>query len=149
MAPGYLTTAHAASILYVEPANIRRTIHRVPNIFRRTLKFGNRWAVAASDLHKIISTLDGDSREEMVANAAFFYIMTGGNIPDLDFWLDDHVHLKMSILHRRVDYRSGCECGQGLDDIDPDLVETEKFNYLFEPGVTVPVTPFDFELEEL
>ena len=147
MAPGYLSTAHAASILYVTAADIRKAITRAPNLFPRTLKFGGRWAVAAEDLHRIITALDWADGSDQAGNAFWIHFLTGG-IPNLDFWLDDHIVLKMSILHRRVDYRSGCACGLGLDDIDADLVETERFNYLYEPGETVPVTPFDFELQE-
>ena len=144
MAAGRLTTAEAASILYVKPDIMRRAIWRAPNLFPRTLKFKGRWSLAASDIHGIINALDweGDDREEMAANAFWVNLLTGG-IPNMDFWLDEHLHLDMDILHRRVDYRSGCGCGQGIQDgVD---VETERFNYLYEPGETTPVTPFSPE----
>ena len=135
MSAGYLTTAHTAEILYVKPAVVSKAIRRAPNLFPRTLKFGGRWAVAATDLHRIINALDWEDGSDRAANALWVNLLTGG-IPDLDFWLNEHVRLRMSVLHRRVDYRSGCRCGLGLDDIDPDLAETEKFNYLHEPGKT-------------
>ena len=117
-------------------------------MFPRTIRWSKRWKVAASDLHKILDNLEGADRQEEVANAFWINFLTGG-VPDLDFWLNDHLSLDIAILHRRVDYLSGCKCGKGLDKIDPDNVATERFNYLFEPGVTEPVTPFSFELKEV
>ena len=143
MAAGRLTTAEVASILYVKPEQVRRAIWRAPNLFPRTLKFKGRWSVAASDIHRIITALDWEDGSDKAANAFWVNFLSGG-IPNLDFWLDEHVHLDMAILHRRVDYRSGCECGQGItDDVD---VDTERFNYLYEPGATTPVTPFSPEV---
>ena len=141
--PGYLTTAEAASILYVKPDQVRRAVMRAPELFPRTLKFRNRWSVAAADIHSIINRLDWEDGSDKTANAFWIHTMTGG-IPNIDFWLDEHVHLDMSVLHRRVDYRSGCDCGQG---IPPGFdVDTERFNYLYEPGHSVPVTPFSPEV---
>ena len=144
---GYLTTEHAANILYVKPDIIRRAIRRAPNLFPRTLKLGGRWSVSADDIHRIIKALDWEDGTDKTANAFWVSFLTGG-IPNLDFWLDEHIVLDMATLHRRVDYRSGCECGLGFDTIDPADVDCERFNYLFEPGVTVPITPFDFQLED-
>ena len=147
MAPGYMTTEHAARILYVEPDILRRAIRRAPNLFPRTLKFRNRWSVAASDIHGIITALDWENGSDKAANAFWVNLLTGG-IPNLDFWLDDHIVLDMAILHRRVDYRSGCECGQGFDRISPDDVDCERFNYLYEEGKTPPVYAFSPDIEE-
>ena len=144
MAAGFLTTDQAARILYVETAVVTRAIRRAPELFPRTLKFRGRWQVRAEDLHGIINALDWADGSDKAANAVWVNTLTGG-IPNIDFWLDDHIVLDMATLHRRVDYRSGCRCGLGLDGIDPDLVETEKFNYLFEPGKTPGVAPFDPE----
>ena len=118
MAPGYMTTEHAARILYVKPDKIRHAIRRAPILFRRTLKFRGRWSVAASDIHGIITALDWEDGSDKAANAFWVSLLTGG-IPNLDFWLDDHIVLDMAILHRRVDYRSGCDCGLGFDRINP------------------------------
>ena len=132
MAPGYMTTEHAARILYVEPDKIRHAIRRAPILFRRTLKFRGRWSVAASDLHGIIDALDWEDGSDKAANAFWVNLISGG-IPNLDFWLDDHIVLDMGVLHRRVDYRSGCDCGLGFDRIDPENIDCERFNYLYEP----------------
>ena len=79
------------------------------------------------------TALDWEDGSDKAANAFWVNFLTGG-IPNLDFWLDDHiVHLDMGVLHRRVDYRSGCDCGLGFDRIDPDDVDCERFNYLYEP----------------
>ena len=134
-APGYLTTAEAASILYVKPDQVRRAIMRAPELFPRTLKFRNRWSVSAADIHSVINRLDWEDGTDKTANAVWVNLLTGG-IPNIDFWLDDHIVLDMAILHRRVDYRSGCECGQGFDRINPEDVDCERFNYLYEPGKT-------------
>ena len=143
MAAGRLTTAEAASILYVKPDIMRRAIWRAPNLFPRTLKFKGRWSLAASDIHRIINALDWEDGTDKAANAFWVNLLTGG-IPNLDFWLSDHIVLDMAVLHRRVDYRSGCGCGQGIQDgVD---VDTERFNYLYEPGHSVPVTPFSPEV---
>ena len=146
-APGYLTTAEAASILYVETKKVSRAITRAPNLFPRTLKFKGRWSVAASDIHGIITALDWENGSDKAANAFWVNLLTGG-IPNLDFWLDDHIVLDMSVLHRRVDYRSGCDCGQGFDRINPDDVDCERFNYLYEEGKTPPVYAFSPDIEE-
>ena len=144
MAAGRLTTAEVASILYVKPDQVRRAIWRAPELFPRTLKFKGRWSLSAADIHKIINALDWKNGTDKAANAVWVNLLTGG-IPDLDFWLDEHiVHLDMAVLHRRVDYRSGCGCGQGIPEgFD---TATEKFNYLYEPGETTPVTPFSPEV---
>ena len=147
MAPGYMTTEHAARILYVEPDKIRHAIRRAPILFRRTLKFRGRWSVAASDLHGIIDALDWEDGSDKAANAFWVNLISGG-IPNLDFWLDEHVHLDMGVLHRRVDYRSGCDCGQGFDRINPDDVDCERYNYLYEEGKTPPVYAFSPDIEE-
>ena len=148
MAPGYMTTEHAANILYVKPDILRRAIRRAPNLFPTTLKFRNRWSVSAADIHRIISALDWEDGTDKASNAFWIHFLTGG-IPNLDFWLDEHMHGWIwGCFTAGLITAPAVNAGRASPTAsDPDDVDCERFNYLYEPGETTPVTPFSPEVK--